>query len=266
MSRSGDGRTEMTRTVLPDDATVDAILQRTWIPSGGDGWADLVALADTVAAIRRSADEAVPPTAELARRIATGDFAGVTPTPPAPDHTVRARLGRRLAAMSLRTRAVVVLVAGCTGLTGAAAAGALPDTAQQRVESVVEAVTPISFDDGAGFGQDVAEDAQDGGVDGREVSEDAQEPGHHPSDQSGHETALPDLPTQVPTTPGEHRPDDPGRPEYGPGTDPAAPGDQATNRPVHPEDRPADPDDPPSGEADRKPTDLPQQPPGERRP
>ena len=279
MSRSGDGRTEMTTTALSDDATVEAILQRTWIPSGGDGWADLAALADAVDAIRRSADDAVPPTAELARRIATGDFAGVTPTPPAQDDSARARLRRRLAAMSLRTRAVTVLAAGVTGLTGVAAAGALPGPAQDGVESVIESVTPIEFDDGAGFGQDVSDDAQDGGVDGQEVSEDAHELGRRPEDPSdqGRDPALPDLPTQVPTTPGEHRPDDPGRPADGPGADPAAPGTEPTNRPVDPEDRPvdpedrpadrpADPDDPPSGADDRKPADPPQQPPGEQRP
>ncbi|WP_162605411.1 hypothetical protein [Jiangella ureilytica] len=259
----------MTRTALPDDATVEAILQRTWIPSGGDGWADLAALADAVAAIRRCADAAVPPRAELARRIAAGDFTGVTPTPPDPDLTARARLRRRLAAMSHRTRAVAVLAAGFTGLTGVAAAGSLPDSAQQRVESVIEAVTPISFDDHAGFGQDVADDAQDGGVDGQEVSEDAHElgehPGNRPADQ-GREPVLPELPTQVPTTPAEHRPDDPGRPEDGPGTDVTAPGQEPTNRPVDPGDRPADPDDPPSGAEGRQPADLPQQPPGEQRP
>lgn len=262
----------MTTTALSDDATVEAILQRTWIPSGGDGWADLAALAETVDAIRRSADDAVPPTAELARRIATGDFAGITPTPPAQDDSARARLRRRLATMSLRSRAVTVLAAGVTGLTGVAAAGALPGPAQDGVESVIESVTPIEFDDGAGFGQDVSDDAQDGGVDGQEVSEDAHELGRGPEDP-GHEPALPELPTQVPTTPGEHRPDDPGRPADGPGADPAVPGTDPTDRPVDPgdrpvdpDDRPADPDDPPSGADDRNPADPPQQPPGEQRP
>ncbi|MBB5786404.1 hypothetical protein [Jiangella mangrovi] len=212
----------MTPTAAPDDATVEAILQHTWIPSGGEGWAELAALSDAVDAIRRSADEAVPPTAELARRIALGDFAGVTPAPPIRPHGVRARLARRYAMMSLRARLVALVAVLFTGVTGVAAAGALPGPAQDGFETVVESVTPIEFDDGAPpsdgaeFGQDVSEDAQDDGVDGQEVSEDAQELGNRPDDPgAGHEPELPDLPTTVPTTPGEHRPDEPGRPEDG---------------------------------------------------
>ena len=225
MRGAGDGRTDMTRTSVPDDATVEAILRRTWIPSGGEDPPELTALSVAVEAIRRSADEAVPPTAELARRIALGDFAGFAPSPLAHGRTVRARIGERVAAMSMRTRAAAVLAAIFTSFTGVAVAGALPDAAQQRVESVIETVTPISFDDSAEFGQDVAEDAQDGGVDGQEISEDAQDLGNKPADpghEPGHEPVLPELPTTVPTTPGEHRPDQPGEP--GQGDDQGAPG------------------------------------------
>ncbi|RIQ22321.1 hypothetical protein [Jiangella rhizosphaerae] len=259
----------MTRTTVPDDATVEAILRGVRIPPGGPDLPELAALSDAVEAIRRSADEAVPPTAELARRIALGDFAGIAPSPPPHVHPVRARLGRRVAAMSMRTRAVVALAAIFTGFTGVAAAGALPDAAQQRVESVIETVTPISFgesDEAGEFGQDVAEDAQDGGVDGQEVSEDAQELGNKPDDP-GHDPTLPPLPTPVPTTPGDHRPDTPGQPDDVPGTDPTAPEQRPTDPadpPVAPDERPADPADPPSGAEDRQPTELPQ--PGERRP
>lgn len=261
----------MTPTTVPDDATLEAILRGVRTPPGAQ---DLTALSEAVEAIRRSADEAVPPTAELARRIALGDFAGVAPSPLPRGHTVRARLGRRVAAMSLRTRAVVALAAIFTGFTGVAAAGALPDAAQQRVESVVETVTPISFDDPQEFGEDVAEDARDGGVDGQEVSEDAQELGGKPDDPGeGHEPELPGLPTTVPTTPGEHRPDDPGqpddpgRPDDVPSIDPTTPERPAPDPaepPVAPDERPADPADPPSGAEDRQPTELPE--PGEQRP
>ncbi|WP_157575053.1 hypothetical protein [Jiangella muralis] len=167
--------------------------------------------------------------------------------------------------MSMRTRAAVVLAAIFTSFTGVAAAGALPDAAQQRVESVIETVTPISFDEPGEFGQDVAEDAQDGGVDGQEVSEDAQELGGKPDDPGeGHEPVLPDLPTTVPTTPGEHRPDDPGRPDDRPSADPTHPPADPAEPPVSPDERPADPADPPSGTEDRQPTELPE--PGEQRP
>lgn len=263
----------MNRTTVTDDATVEAILRGVRIPPGGHDLAELTALSEAVEAIRRSADEAVPATAELARRIVLGDFAGIAPTPPPRHHTVRVRLRRRVAAMSLRTRAVVGLAAIFTGFTGVAAAGALPDTAQQRVESVIEAVTPITFDEPDEFGQDVAEDAQDGGVDGQEVSDDAQDLGNKPDGPGdGHEPVLPDLPTTVPTTPGEHRPDDPGKPDDVPSADPTAPEQRPTDPPadhadppVTPDERPADPADPPSGAEDRQPTELVPQP-GERRP
>ncbi|TDD64611.1 hypothetical protein E1262_27780, partial [Jiangella aurantiaca] len=223
----------MTRTTVPDDATVEAILRGVRIPLGGPDLPELTALSDAVDAIRRSADEAVPPTAELARRIALGDFAGIAPSRPPRYHALRVRLGRKVAAMSMRTRAVVALAAMFTGFTGVAAAGALPDAARQRVESVIETVTPISFDEPGEFGRDIADDAQDGGVDDQEISDDAQELGNQPGDPGeGHEPVLPDLPTEAAPTADDHRPDTPGQPEDVPNADPTAP----ERRPTDPAD------------------------------
>jgi hypothetical protein len=142
----------------------------------------------------------------------------------------------RLASLSLRTKVVTGLVATMTGLTGVTAAGALPDAAQARVESAIESITPIDFPDHPGFGQDVAEDAQDGGVDGPEISDDARELGRQPEGPGyqgkADEYRPVDPPAVPPTTPGA--PADHPEPGDHPGTDPAGPPENLPVDPLNP--------------------------------
>jgi hypothetical protein len=208
-----------------DDASVEAVLR------GGQVPAELEPLAGAVRMIRSTALETVRPSAELASRMATGVF---------PVDDVKRSTLSKLAAMSLRAKIATGFAAALTGLTGATAAGALPDAAQQRVETAIESVTPIDFPESAEFGQEVAEDARDGGVDGQEISEKAHERGNQPDDPgaqgkadehrpadvpAGPPTALP-TPDQVPPGP----PADIPIPDDRPGADPTEP----------PEDLPAD--------------------------
>lgn len=218
------------QTVL-DDAAVEAVLR------GGAVAPELEPLASFVDTIRTTATRPVRPSRELADCMVSGVFV-----------TARARRTRarrsssKLAAMSLRTKVTAGCAAALTGLTGVAAAGALPDAAQERVETMIESVTPIEFPDRAGFGQEVADDAQDGGVDGPEIGERAREQGQQSADVGNQGQAdehrpagIPDgpptdLPATVPDRPG---PDD--HPGAGSGGPPDALPDGAEGRaPVPP--------------------------------
>lgn len=155
-----------------DDASVEALLRGSTVAP------ELEPLAGFVRAIRTAAAEPARPSRELADRMASGVF--VTDRPDR-----RAKAGTtlsKLAAMSLRAKVATGCAAALTGLTGVSAAGALPDAAQERVETMIESITPIDFPDRAEFGQEVAEDAQDGGVDGQQISERAKEQGQQSAD------------------------------------------------------------------------------------
>lgn len=186
MTALGDDVNEMPPHTL-DDETVEAVLR------GEFAQPELRPLVEVVGALRATAALPARPSAELVTRIAAGDFAGVPAAAFDPRggvaETPRGKVGQvvhagrsKLAAMSTRAKVAVGLAAGITALTGVSAAGALPDAAQDRVESVIEVVTPITFDDEpAEFGQDVSDDARDGGVDGQDVSERARD-AHHPDE------------------------------------------------------------------------------------
>jgi hypothetical protein len=213
------------QTVL-DDAAVEAVLR------GAAVAPELEPLAGFVRAIRTAAAQPVHPNRELADRLASGVFATDLPDR-------RTKVGMtlsKLAAMSLRTKVAAGCAVALTGLTGVTAAGALPDAAQHRVETMIESVTPIDFPDRAEFGQEVAEDARDGGVDGQQISEQAREQGRQPAVPGGQAD--------------EHRPA--GVPD-GPPTDIPTP-DQTL--PETAQDRP-DPDDPPGAGSTGRPDDLP---------
>ena len=243
MTAFGDDVDEMPPRLL-DDATVEAVLR------GDVDQPELGPLADVVRAMREAAALPTRPSAELVTRMAAGEFAGV----PAEAYDRRGHAGKssrgkvgqvmqagrsKLAAMSARAKVAVGLAAGITALMGVSAAGALPDAAQERVESVIEVVTPITFDDEpSDFGRDVAEDARDGGVDGQDVSEhtrDVHQP-DDPGDQGRREEHQPD--DTHGRRPTEHPSADPTRPE--PTGKPDVPvrrdGDhgQATERPTEP--------------------------------
>jgi len=232
MSGWGDDVGEMPTRRPIDDASAEALLRGAAVPR------EMEPLAGFVRAIRSTAGQPVRPSRELAERMASGAFVGEVD-----GRTTVGRALSRLASLSLRTKVVTGLVATMTGLTGITAAGALPDAAQARVESAIESITPIDFPDPAEFGQEVAEDAQDGGIDGHEISEDAREQGpqpegpgyqgkadeYRPADPPG---GAPAVPPPNDTTPGA--PADQPEPDDHPGVDPAVP----------PENLPVDPTDP----------------------
>jgi hypothetical protein len=224
---------------LLDDDTVEALLTGRPVTPG------LAPLAGAVGELRAVARQPVRPSAELAQRLASGDFSGISPAPPATKPAPAPhRLRSWLAAISPRARIVTGAVLVFTGLSAATAAGALPGGAQHRVESFVEAVTPISFQRDEPDVVDV-EDAREPASDrGRpdSTTEPAQ-PGSSPDPGS-------------PVTPAPGKPETPpGRPDS-PGNSPETPPGQS-DRPARP---PGKPEAPP-GQADRpaKP-DKPQKP------
>ncbi len=176
MNNRGDDVGEMSTQRPLDDASIEDVLRGAQVPP------ELEPLAGVVQSLRSAAQRPVRPTLELAERMAAGVF-------PIDGAKRRTRVGETLskfAAMSLRAKVATGFAAALTGLTAATAAGALPDAAQERVETAIESVTPIDFPDAAEFGQEVAEDAQDGGVDGGEISEWAREQGQQP-EGTGHQ-------------------------------------------------------------------------------
>ncbi len=224
MSGWGDDVGEMPTRRPIDDASAEALLRDAAVPR------EMEPLAGFIRAIRSTATQQVRPSRELAARMASGVFV-------VEEIDRRTTVGRalsRLAALSLRTKVVAGLVATMTGLTGVTAAGALPDAAQARVESAIESITPIDFPDPAEFGQEVAEDAEDGGVDGQEISEDAREQGRQPGYQGKADEYRPVAPpalTPDNTMPGA--PADLPEPDAHPGADQAGPPE---NLPVDPSD------------------------------
>lgn len=181
-----------------DDASIEALLHGDQTPG------ELDALATAMSAIRASGQVPIQPSQELRERMARGDFSDIPPYRP----SMIGRAMQRFARSTTRAKAACLVAVGITGLSGVTAAGALPDAAQERVETAVEAVTPIEFPDRTSFGQEVAEDAQDEGVDGEKISEKAKDQGagrgatHAPTEPSRPaETPPGTLPEVVPTDP-----------------------------------------------------------------
>lgn len=224
-----------------DDATAEAVLR------GDDVPAEFEPLVSAIAALRSAPQPPVRPTAELATRMAAGDFAGSRASGrgrySAGRRSVRNRSARvRLAALPLRAKIAAAVALAGGGLATATVAGALPEPAQQRVQSVIESVTPIEFRAPADFGREVADDARDGGVDGREVREKARQLGANPdraaepgsgraaapgSDRPGpprdtKRPTVPSLPHPTPRPPDDVVPADPSRPKQ-PEVTPAPP-------------------------------------------
>jgi hypothetical protein len=200
VSGSRDYQDEMHAHRELDDATVEAVL------SGKLVSAELEPLAAAVGALRALRGQPVRPSEELAARMATGDFASAVAPRPSRRSAGRHVARRRLAALPLRAKLAAGGVLALGGLASATAAGALPDQAQQGVESVIEIITPFEFAD-SDFGREVSDDARDGGVDGQEISEKAKEQGNEP-EQAGN----PALEPAVPLRPNEDRPEPAGTP------------------------------------------------------
>lgn len=191
MNGWGDDVDEMPTQRLIDDDAAEALLRGLAVPP------DLEPLAGMVQAIRSVAICPVPPSPELAERMASGDFA----TSPVERRTRTGQTLSKFAALSLRAKVVTGLAATMSGLTAATAAGALPDAAQARVETTIESITPIDFPDRAEFGREIAEDAQDGGVDGQEISETARDQDRQPADRVERGSAEAHRPADAPGGP-----------------------------------------------------------------
>lgn len=125
---------------LVDDAAAEALFTGRW---QGDG--ELAAVSGFLGALRATAqDPAPPPSPALAAVLAGGLPGGLAAPPPPVARRHRSPWPRRLRAAALG------LGMAATGLTGAAAAGVLPDALQRAVGSVVGAVTPFSVPKPAG--------------------------------------------------------------------------------------------------------------------
>jgi hypothetical protein len=243
MKQAGDMRDEMTNNSF-DDA-FERLLAGRPVPAEA---APLMAFADGLRAVATAPGR---PSPQLAQMLAAGLPAAATAaaadgrTRPSPAGRKRFRLG------VLATGVGFVLA----GVTGAGAAGVLPDPIQAPVSSVLEAVTPQEAPDSAEdsstpvevpvteeaatdtggapqdgespagdpaeFGGNVSGDAQDGGVDGREVSEQA---------RASHAPAAPERPAAERTGPADQADQRPATSPAGP-AGPASPPDPQPGRP-----------------------------------
>jgi hypothetical protein len=236
-----------------DEDSVDAVLR------GDHVSPEMEPLADFVQMIRTAAIQPVEPVGELADRLVTGEFISYRARHRARD----AQTKTKLVATSLRTKVAGGIALTLTGLAAATAAGALPAGVADRIESVIEFITPIEFapdsDDG-----DLTRNGADDTADQR-ISHDAPEPGRHPAEQAlpaeiadqqvadlapalpipAEQLTSPGLPADDPSQPPNpgQQTDDPGQPaNQGEGS--ADPGQQPTDRGQRPDDpgrKPADP-------------------------
>jgi hypothetical protein len=238
---------EMPAILRIDDLTAEELL------AGRPVAPELDSLATMLRALQEVAEQPVPPSAELAARMAAGDFPLVAA---GAQHSAVGWFERRAVRHRLRrvfgTGSTAVRVAGRLAAAGVAVsvlgvgtagfAGSLPSPVQNRFEHVVESVTPFRFEPPAGGHRNeselrpgeptgptgtpgeqpgdagVGEDARTGGVDGGEVGEDARDAGIPGGGQPG-----PGQQSGLPVEPGDGQPGPPGLPrEPGP---PAGPGE-----------------------------------------
>jgi hypothetical protein len=207
---AGDYLREMPVLDQIDEPTAEAILAGRPVPPA------LEPLTLVVAAYRRAADRPVPPSPALAEWMAAGGGRRRRKKMAAVE--VLAGVAAKLTGMSLAAKALAGVAIASAGVASAGFAGALPEPAQERFESVVETVTPVEFPAGehTPFGEEVSEDAKDGGVDGAEISEKARQLGdqHAPAELPAPvDPADPGQPAELPT------PDEPGPPNPPPGED-----------------------------------------------
>ncbi len=122
-------------TVL-DDASIEALFRNESVPE------ELAAVAGVVGVLRSAAQWPVQPSAELAERMATGDFGDTRPEPVATGRAAH----RKPPQLSVRAKVAIGALASFCGLTAATVAGALPAPVQDGLEIVVELVTPIEIE------------------------------------------------------------------------------------------------------------------------
>lgn len=249
MTLSGDDRSERSEPGQIDDAAIEALLTGQVVAD------ELAPLARVVATCREAACQPVRPTGELAARMAAGAFhasaghrhhvvngakrdrqpAAATPRP---RRWRVAMIGglvtavAKLAGLSVPVKAGAAGGIALAGLGTAGLAGALPDPAQDRFDTIVETVVPgekpAPASDNPEFGARVTEDARDGEVDGPGISEDARRlrEQRRPSDLPDPvpENLGPPSPLPTPEKTASRKPPDP--PGQRPDSAPVGPGNQ----------------------------------------
>jgi hypothetical protein len=255
----GDDGPDMSLTWLLDDETSEAIMRCDEVDDRLDR------LAAFAKQVRDLGDGPLPPASPaLQALIASGGrqgrsatrrsrmLAGGTMTP-----------ASRVAGLGVAAKLGLGTAAAVVGMAGAAAAGVLPDAAQNAVRHAVEAVTPVEFTEPAdehptNFGERVSNDATgasdgDHGVDGDVISDEAPGAAHRPADPGVPTNNGLDRAAETPAA--SHLPDDVPSPQAnGSGGPPAAPPKGPTSPPTTGPDTavasgdhtpPAEPDGPP---------------------
>jgi hypothetical protein len=213
VTRSGDHGREMSLTWLLDDETSEAILRCDRVDPG------LEHLALFAKQVRDLGDGPSPPASPaLQALIASGgrQAGAAGRNPMFADEAVTST--GRVASLGFAAKLGLGTAAAALSMAGAAAAGVLPDQANDAVRHAVEAVTPVEFTEPAdehptNFGDRVSTDAtgdSDGqpGVDGATISEEAPGAVHRPADpgqpadtgldRAGQTSASSHLPEDIP--------------------------------------------------------------------
>jgi hypothetical protein len=128
-------REEVRESTVLDDASIEALCCNEPVPE------ELAAVAGAVSVLRSAALRPVRPSAELAERMAIGDFGDALPEP---GPTVRGA-HRKPPQLSVRAKVAIGALSGFFGLTVATVAGALPAPLQEGLETFVELVTPVEI-------------------------------------------------------------------------------------------------------------------------
>jgi hypothetical protein len=240
VTRSGDDGPEMSPTWLLNDDTSEAILRCDEVDPRLDR---LVLFAKQV---RGLGDGPAPPASPALQELIAsggGHRCGATGRDRMfADETITAT--GRVASLGFAAKLGLGTAVAALSMAGAAAAGVLPDQANDAVRHAVEAVTPVEFTEPAdehptNFGERVSTDAtgaSDGehGVDGDTISDEAPGAVHRPADPGGPASTGLDRAGETPAAP--HLPDEDQTP-------PAA-DTNAQNGP--PDAVPADPHSPPT--------------------
>ena len=259
MTGFGDDGPDMSLTWLLDDETSEAILRCDEVDPRLDH------LAAFTKQVRDLGDGPTPPASPaLQALIASGGGQGCGATRRSrmlADRTMTAT--GKVAGLGFAAKLGLGTAAAVVGMAGAAAAGALPDAAQNAVRHAVEAVTPVEFTEPADehpttFGERVSNDATgasdgDHGVDGDLISDEAPGAAHRPADPGVPTNDGLDKAAETPAA--SHLPDEVPSPQAnGSGGPPAAPPQAPTSPPTTgPDTAGASGDQIPPAEADGPP-------------
>jgi len=239
----GDHGPEMSLTWLLDDETSEAIMRCDEVDPRLD---HLAGFAKQVRDL--GAGPSPPASPALQALIASGGRPGQSATRRSrmlADRTMTA--AGRVAGLGFAAKLGLGTAAAVVGMAGAAAAGVLPDAAQNAVRHAVEAVTPVEFTEPAdehptNFGDRVSDDATgasdgDHGVDGDVISDEAPGAVHRPADpggsadngldRAGETPAASHLPDEAPSAQADTPSGPPDAPPAGPSSTPTTGPDSA---------------------------------------